>query len=42
MHLLERAASRSFTTAESSTRNGDIEDGEDEFELGSEGEGDNA
>ncbi|KAJ7693717.1 hypothetical protein B0H14DRAFT_3531062 [Mycena olivaceomarginata] len=42
MHLLQRAASRSFTTAESSTRNGDVEDGEDEFELGSEGEGDNA
>ncbi|KAJ7818836.1 hypothetical protein B0H14DRAFT_3876867 [Mycena olivaceomarginata] len=42
MHLLERAASRSFTTAESSTRNGDVEDDEDEFELGSEGEGDNA
>ncbi|KAJ7875480.1 hypothetical protein B0H14DRAFT_3437035 [Mycena olivaceomarginata] len=42
MHLLERAASRSFTTAESSTRNGDIEDEDDEFELGSAGEGDNA
>ncbi|KAJ7787761.1 hypothetical protein B0H14DRAFT_276842 [Mycena olivaceomarginata] len=40
MHL-ERAASRSFTTAESSTRNGDVED-DDEFELGSAGEGDNA
>ncbi|KAJ7799350.1 hypothetical protein B0H14DRAFT_1707501 [Mycena olivaceomarginata] len=34
MHL-----SRSFTTAESSTCNGDVDD--DEFELGSEGEGDN-
>jgi hypothetical protein len=42
MHLLERPASRSFTTAESSTRNGDVEDDEDEFELGSAGEGDNA
>ncbi|KAJ7718033.1 hypothetical protein B0H14DRAFT_637068 [Mycena olivaceomarginata] len=42
MHLLERAASRSFATAELSTRNGDVEDDEDEFELGSEGEGDNA
>ncbi|KAJ7787538.1 hypothetical protein B0H14DRAFT_279768 [Mycena olivaceomarginata] len=42
MHLPERAASRSFTTAESSAHNGDVEDGEDEFELGSEGEGDNA
>jgi hypothetical protein len=41
MHLLERAASRSFTTAESSTRNEDVED-DDEFELGSAGEGDNA
>ncbi|KAJ7795317.1 hypothetical protein B0H14DRAFT_107193 [Mycena olivaceomarginata] len=44
MHLLERAVSRSFTTAEWNTRNGDVEDGDDEFELGSagEGEGDNA
>jgi hypothetical protein len=41
MHLLDRAASRSFTTAESSTRNGDVDDN-DEFELGNEGEGDNA
>jgi hypothetical protein len=42
MHLLECPASRSFTTVESSMRNGDVEDDEDEFELGSEGEGDNA
>ncbi|KAJ7787551.1 hypothetical protein B0H14DRAFT_3505348 [Mycena olivaceomarginata] len=41
-HLRERAASRSFTTAESSTRNGEVEDDDDEFELGSAGEGDNA
>ncbi|KAJ7795335.1 hypothetical protein B0H14DRAFT_107654 [Mycena olivaceomarginata] len=39
MHLLERAASRSFTTAESSTSNRDVEDDDDEFELGREGEG---
>ncbi|KAJ7318358.1 hypothetical protein DFH08DRAFT_1086595 [Mycena albidolilacea] len=36
------APPRAFTTAESSTRNGDVEDDEDEFELGSEDEGDNA
>jgi hypothetical protein len=39
MHLLERAASRSFTTAGWSTRNGDVEDNDDEFELGSAGNG---
>ncbi|KAJ7693115.1 hypothetical protein B0H14DRAFT_3905950 [Mycena olivaceomarginata] len=36
------APPRAFTTAESSTRNGDVEDDDDEFELGSAGEGDNA
>ncbi|KAJ7832999.1 hypothetical protein B0H14DRAFT_3871739 [Mycena olivaceomarginata] len=36
------APPRAFTTAESSTRNGDVEDDDDEFELGGAGEGDNA